>query len=121
MDWLYRMSGEVRAHRGRGRALGVPTLNIAAPDTVPDGVYAGRVVADQRRFPAAVFVGAATTFGETDRQVEAHILDADIDLTGQITVELTHFIRPNQTFADATALQQQMVADLIAIKQCSRA
>ncbi len=119
----YQFSGTIASHRGRGRQLAVPTLNITPPAEVPDGIYAGFVLhADPQgriqRFPAAIFVGAAITFGETDRQAEAHILDATVDMTGSITLELTHFIRPNQQFADAAALQEQMVWDIQTIKQC---
>lgn len=117
----YVVTGQVIPHRGRGRGLGVPTLNLAPPDTVPDGIYAGVVSSGLQRFPAAVFVGAAITFGETERQLEAHLLNADVDITGIITVELTHWIRDNQQFKDATALQQQMAADLITIQQCLQA
>lgn len=117
----YVITGQVIPHRGRGRSLGVPTLNLAAADTVPDGVYAGVVSSSQQHFPAAVFVGAAITFGETERQVEAHLLNADVDINGVITVELTHWIRANQKFNDAAALQQQMAADLITVQQCLQA
>lgn len=119
----YQFSGAIAPHRGRGRQLAVPTLNIAPPAEVPDGIYAGFVLhADLhqqlQRWPAAIFVGAAITFGETERQAEAHILDAAVDMTGTITLELTHFIRPNQQFPDAAALQAQMAWDIAAIKQC---
>lgn len=117
----YLITGSVKPHRGRGRGLGVPTLNLEAPDTVPDGVYAGVVSSGQQQFPAAIFVGAAITFEETERQVEAHLLNAAVDISGVITVELTHWIRDNQKFKDATALQQQMAADLITIQQCLQA
>lgn len=101
--------------------MDVPTLNILAPLEVPDGVYAGFVRTQQHRWPAALFVGAAITFGETERQAEAHLLDAEVDLTGVVTFELTHFIRPNQRYADASALQAQMRLDLIQIRQCLQA
>ena len=100
----------------------VPTLNITAPAEIPDGIYAGFVVKGTsgatQRFPAAIFIGAAVTFGETERQAEAHILDAAIDMMGEITLELTHFIRPNQQFPDASSLQHQMQQDIVEIKQC---
>ena len=121
MNYLYRIDGEVQAHRGRGRQLGVPTLNIPLTVNIPDGVYAGVVSSGSQRFSAAVFVGAAITFGETERQVEAHLLNADVDISGLITVELTHWIRDNQAFTDAAALQQQMATDLITIQQCLQA
>lgn len=118
----YQFSGPISAHRGRGRQLAVPTLNIQPPAEVPDGIYAGFVLKSTvqavQRFPAAIFVGAAITFGETERQAEAHVLDAAVDMTGEITLELTHFIRGNYQFPDAAALQTQMAKDIVEIKQC---
>ena len=111
----------IQPHRARGRSLGVPTINVPAPLDIADGVYAGFVKHQGLTFPAAIFVGAAITFGETERQVEAHILDADIDLQGGVVIICQQFIRPNQKFADAAALQTQMQQDIIAIKQCLQA
>lgn len=114
----HRITGSIRPHRGRGRQLGVPTLNLVAPAKLPDGIYAGFVLHNNQRCPAAIFVGAAITFGETERQVEAHLLDASVDMVGEITVECTHFIRLNQQFAQAEQLQQQMLQDIAEIKLC---
>lgn len=118
MQCLYQISGEVQAHRGRGQQLGVPTVNITAPTEVPDGVYAGWLTHQQHCWPAAIFVGAAITFGETDRQVEAHLLDVEVTLSGTVTLCISEFIRPNQQFPDAASLQRQMILDIEAIRQC---
>lgn len=122
MTVLHSISGVVVSHRGRGRQLGIPTINVAAPANVPDGIYAGVVFWNTFRFPAAVFVGAAVTFGETERQVEAYLLDTPqaqtVDNWGEVRLELTHFIRPNQKFPDADTLRRQMDQDIIQIRQC---
>lgn len=110
--------GTVMPHRGRGTKLGVPTLNFPAPLNIQDGVYAGYVVKDQQRHPAAIFVGAAITFHETSRQVEAHVLDRSISLSGKITIELVQWLRGNQKFSSAEVLQKQMQQDIMTIKQC---
>lgn len=75
----------------RGRELGFPTANLRAnPEgLIPaDGVYAGWLSVDGATYPAAISVGNNPTFdGVPERQVEAHLLDQDIDLYGK-TVEV---------------------------------
>jgi len=115
---LPTVTGTITPHTGRGRQLGIPTLNVTAPKDLADGVYAGYVVHEHVRYPAAIFVGAAITFGETTRQVEAHLLDVTVTLTDKITIELLQYLRGKQLFPDAESLQQQMEKDIIAVKQC---
>jgi len=115
---LQTVTGIITPHRGRGTRLGVPTINLPAPADIPDGVYAGYVQHQSNRYPAAVFVGAAITFGEQDRQIEAHIIDQTITLTGAVTIDLIKCIRPNQRFPNSEQLQQQMQSDIRVIKQC---
>lgn len=112
------ITGTITPHRGRGTTLGVPTLNFPAPANIPDGIYAGYCLNKQQRWPAAIFVGAAVTFAETERQVEVHILDQSIHITGTISVELITFIRSNQRFEQVDDLKKQMTQDLKQIRQC---
>jgi riboflavin kinase/FMN adenylyltransferase len=75
----------------RGRELGFPTANLK-PDPeglIPaDGVYAGWLTVDGATYPAAISVGNNPTFeGVPARQVEAYVLDRDIDLYDK-TVEI---------------------------------
>ncbi len=76
----------------RGRTLGFPTANLrpGLEGLIPaDGVYAGWLRVDGESYPAAISVGNNPTFdGVPERQVEAHVLDRDIDLYGK-TVELS--------------------------------
>lgn len=76
----------------RGRTLGFPTANLRpGPEgLIPaDGVYAGWLSVDGERYPAAISVGNNPTFdGVPERQVEAYVLDRDIDLYDK-TVELS--------------------------------
>lgn len=75
----------------RGRELGFPTANLKpGPEgLIPaDGVYAGWLKVDGTTYPAAISVGNNPTFeGVPARQVEAYVLDEDIDLYGK-TVEV---------------------------------
>lgn len=115
---MQTVTGVITPHSGRGTQLGVPTVNCTVSDDVPDGVYAGYVVQQQIRYPAAIFVGAAVTFGDEDRQIEAHLLDRTTGVTGQVKFELVQYMRANQKFMNAQALRQQMDQDISAITQC---
>ena len=118
----YRVSGEVVRGAQRGRDLGYPTANLAlVPGTcVPaDGVYAARAVLDpestrERFVPAAVSVGANTTFGETEARIEAYLMEpGEWDLYGRpMALDFVDRIRGMQTFADASDLQRAMADDV---------
>jgi hypothetical protein len=62
--------------------------------------------------PAAISVGTNPQFG-TDRRVEAHVLDFDGDLYGhRVSVDVTHRLRGQATFADVEELAAQIRADV---------
>ncbi|MBM7504366.1 bifunctional riboflavin kinase/FAD synthetase [Agromyces aurantiacus] len=101
----------------RGRELGYPTANLA-PDAegfIPgDGVYAGWLIDGGVRYPAAISVGNNPTFeGVAARQVEAYVLDRDLDLYDHVVgVEFAHRIRGMEKFDDIDALIVQMGRDV---------
>ena len=100
----------------RGRELGYPTANLspAIEGYIPaDGVYAAWITVDGTRHGAAVSIGNNPTFeGIPDKQVEAHVLDASLDLYDK-TVELSfvRYIRGMRKFSGMDALAVQMSAD----------
>ena len=100
----------------RGRELGYPTANLS-PELegfIPrDGVYAAWATVPAGRFGAAVSIGNNPTFeGVPQKQVEAHLLDAKLDLYGQsIELEFVEFVRPMVKFDSAAALSSQMQLD----------
>lgn len=100
----------------RGRELGYPTANLS-PEIegfIPaDGVYAAWLDVEGTRYGTAVSIGNNPTFeGVPDKQVEAHVLDASIDLYGK-SVELSFvgYIRAMVKFASADELVVQMNLD----------
>ena len=106
--------GTVGHGAGRGRELGFPTANLMSVSTLlpPDGVYAGRTTVNGRSVAAAVHLGPNSTFGETQRSFEMHLLDFTGDLYGQqMTVELIEQVRPTVRFDTAAALVAQLHAD----------
>ncbi len=111
----YALRGAVVQGHQRGRTIGVPTANLRVTDQLvpPDGVYAGRSTIDGRSYAAAVSIGTMPTFGEHQRQVEAHLIGFNGDLYGQaIEVELIDWIREQWKFASVEALKVQLQRDI---------
>ncbi|MES2971774.1 MAG: riboflavin kinase [Patescibacteria group bacterium] len=109
-----KLKGKVTPFSGNGRKLGYPTANIEAQTDLRDGVYFGYAnMGDYSNNPALIFIGTPTTVGDTDRRVEAYLLDIpDKDYYGQeLGVELKHYHRPNQTFGSVDELVKAMKSD----------
>lgn len=105
----------------RGRALGFPTANLrpGLEGLIPaDGVYAGWLGVDGDTYPAAISVGNNPTFeGVPDRQVEAYVLDRDIDLYGKtVEVSFVERIRGMQKFSGVPELIAQIEHDVSRVR-----
>jgi len=111
----YRISGRVVRGAGRGRSIGVPTMNLAPPPgklLPPDGVYAVRVEAGGRPVGGMMNQGARPTFGDADRWLEAHLFDFAGELYGrEVRVEWVKRLRGVRRFASADELRQQLAHD----------
>jgi len=100
-----------------GRTIGFPTANMSrdAEGYLPlDGVYAGWLVVDGVKHPAAHSVGINETFQAVPRLVESHVLDRkDLDLYDKVvTLEYVDFIRPSAKFNGVEALVDEINRDL---------
>lgn len=113
MDKSIKLSGIVKKHLGRGKTLGYPTANLDIDAAGLDaGVYLAYSVIDQQKWWSLVFIGAAETFGDTEKFVEAYLLDFSGDLYGKtLELELLQKLRENQKFASANDLIAQMKTD----------
>ncbi len=101
----------------RGVALGFPTANLQVDPRLAlplAGVYAGRFALPAGgSHPCVTNVGHQPTFGGTDLQVEAHLLDWDGDLYGTTgTVEFHHRLRDERRFAGPDDLVAQIRRDV---------
>jgi riboflavin kinase/FMN adenylyltransferase len=114
----------------RGRELGYPTANLspALEGYIPaDGVYAGwlRVIdpadpdAASPRLPAAISIGNNPTFeGVPDKQVEAHVLDATLDLYDRVVeVSFVEFVRGMLKFDGIDELTAQIDRDVELVRE----
>lgn len=108
----------------RGRTLGFPTANVAPEhDQLPAaGVYAGTLELLSgpeagRRLPSVTNVGARPTFDGRGTRVEAHVLDASLDLYGlRVAVHLQSRLRDERSFEGPEALVRQIREDVEAAR-----
>jgi riboflavin kinase/FMN adenylyltransferase len=123
--WLgraYSMRGVVEPGAGRGRTIGIPTINLGALDPrkllPPDGVYAVRVEWRRVRYGGMMNQGPRPTFGIAERALEIHLFDFDEDLYGEaVTVEWVRRLRDVQTFPSRDALVEQLARDARAAQE----
>ena len=128
--WLgrrYALTGVVERGAGRGRTIGIPTINLAPPDPrkllPPDGVYAVWVDVGERetgsgkRYGGMMNQGPRPTFGIAARALEIHLFDFAGELYGEtVTVEWVRRLRDVQTFPSREALVDQLGRDAIAAR-----
>jgi riboflavin kinase / FMN adenylyltransferase len=119
-----RLLGYPHAVRGvvvhgakRGRELGFPTANLSPEleGLIPaDGVYAGWLEAGGTRYAVAISVGDNPTFeGVPQRQVEAYVIDRELDLYDRVvTVSFVKHIRGMVAFTGINALVAQIRDDV---------
>jgi riboflavin kinase/FMN adenylyltransferase len=114
----FTLPGKVVRGAGRGRRLGYPTANLDFWDerAYPGvGVYACWVQAGGRRLASVTNIGLRPTF-EVDAQrpiIEAHLLDAQIDLYDQeITLVFVERLRDERRFDGPEALREQIARDI---------
>ncbi|HWC73362.1 MAG TPA: bifunctional riboflavin kinase/FAD synthetase [Gemmatimonadales bacterium] len=129
--WLgrsYGIRGRVVRGAGRGRTIGVPTVNLDPPDPrkllPPDGVYAvqvivgGQATGNGRRYGGMMNQGPRPTFGEQARTLEVHLFDFEGELYGEtITVEWVRRLREVRAFPS----REDLVAQLERDRQAARA
>lgn len=112
----YTLSGRVVRGEGRGRTIGVPTINVGEfPERKllpPDGVYAARVEWAGGRAGGMLNQGGKPTFGELRRTVEVHLFGVDQDLYGQwVRVEWVERLRDVERFGSIQELRAQLQRD----------
>ena len=112
----YSLKGQVIEGDRRGQGLGYRTANLR-PDKdrvlPPDGVYATKLVWQETVFPSVSYIGTRPTFGEGERLVEVHVLDAACDLYGQpVEVQFLQYLRGDERFEDAGRLAARIAQDV---------
>jgi riboflavin kinase / FMN adenylyltransferase len=112
----YRISGRVVRGAGRGRTIGMPTINLEGPPSdkalPPDGVYAALVEWGGGVAGAMLNQGPRPTVGDARRSVEAHLFGMEQDLYGRtVRIEWVQRLRDVQRFPSLEALRSQLALD----------
>ena len=113
----FRIEGYVEPGAHRGKGLGFPTANLRIADKIllpKIGVYAGWLTWKGTRYPTVVNVGLNPTFEDrTTPLVEAHVLDFEGDLYGEVvSIEFTHRLRDELKFDDPSDLVRAIEDDV---------
>jgi len=101
---------------GRGKALGMPTVNLdleAVPAELEEGIYACMARINDNTLPheAVMHYGKRPVFKDTP-SCEIHFLDTDLQSDPQsVSVTVVEKIRDVQDFASAEELKAQMNKD----------
>jgi riboflavin kinase / FMN adenylyltransferase len=124
----YTLRSVVERGAGRGRTIGVPTINLTSPDPrkllPPDGVYAVRVILPakgegekEKAYGGMMNQGSRPTFGVHARGLEIHLFDFSGDLyDATVTVEWLRWLRDTRTFPSQQALVDQIERDAVAAR-----
>lgn len=119
----YQMAGRVVTGDQLGRKIGVPTINILphARKCVPqNGVYAIRATFENETDSRAAVlnIGMRPTVGGLKKQIEFHVLDAQIETPPQnVELEFVARLRDERKFDGLDALVSQMKLDFSAARE----
>ncbi len=117
----YEVRGPVRRGESRGRDLGFPTANVEVPGdfVLPShGIYAGwHERPDGSVHPAAISLGIRPMFPTENSVLEAHLLDFDGDLYGEVAkVRFVERLRDEERFDSVGLLVDQIGKDVAATR-----
>ena len=101
----------------RGRELGFPTANVAVKKNIAvprEGVYAGYLIDQDTRYPAAISIGTNPQFEGTEFRVEAYAIDqTDLSIYDHpVRVEFVERLRGQATFPSLEIFISQMGNDV---------
>jgi riboflavin kinase / FMN adenylyltransferase len=117
----FQIRGPVVHGDSRGRGIGFPTANLHVPERMAlpgNGVYAARARLGDQTHRSVVNIGVRPTFGQTQRVVEAHLLDVDLDLYGSVlSLGFVDRLRDERRFAGVDELVAQIARDVEAGRQ----
>ncbi len=122
LGYIPTVRGVVVHGAARGRELGFPTANLSSESQglIPqDGVYAGWLTDGGVRYPAAISVGNNPTFeGVPQKQVEAYVLDEDLDLYDHVVdVSFVERIRGMVAYSGIDPLIKQIADDVERVRE----
>jgi riboflavin kinase / FMN adenylyltransferase len=112
----YSIRGTVTRGRARGRAIGIPTINVrpvSPRKLLPRiGVYAVMVDTPSGRLGGMMNLGPRPTFGDHEVVPEVHLFDTSGDFySSPVRIELIERLRETRRFESADMLVAQLGVD----------
>lgn len=121
---MIKFSARVIKGRGRGKRIGIPTVNLQPPEnfSLKEGiwacwVYPARSGLGKQKLAGALHWGPVPVFGEEKPSLEVHILGNALEIPVVLEVEAVAYLRPVMNFKDAEELKKQVRKDIIACKK----
>jgi riboflavin kinase/FMN adenylyltransferase len=112
----FYLEGIVEKGDGRGRGIGVPTVNLRLHDLVrpKTGVYVTETTIRNQKFRSVSNLGFRPTFGTSGEvKLETHIFGFNSEIYGEnIRVAFLEFLRDEKKFALLNDLKQQIQQDM---------
>lgn len=112
-----RFSASVISGAGRGKQMGIPTLNLALTDVPPaleQGIFACRALlpGETETCMAAMHFGPRPVFKD-DIACEVHLLDRELVGTPPVVeIVVIAWLRPVQDFPSSDGLRLQIAEDI---------
>jgi len=115
------IEGKVIVGDRLGRKLGFPTANLYINEDIllpPNGVYAGVVVIDNKKYLGAANIGVRPTITDKKKvKVEVHVINFNGDLYGKtISFSFREKVREEKKFKKIEELKEQIKKDIEFVK-----
>ena len=113
---LLTVQGTVVSGKKLGRSLGFPTANLDCRPSqlknIKPGVYLAKCQVAKEKLTGLVYYGPRHMLNQTHNNFEVYLFNYHQDIYDQeITVTLTHFLRPPIKFKSVKAMKQQINQD----------
>ena len=116
----YKLIGKIIHAKSLGKKMGYPTANLELMDNfvIPKfGVYDTDIIVKGKKYKASTNIGTNPTVEHDGIKIEAHILDFNEDIYGEIVeLELLDFVRPELKFNSIDELFKQIAKDVLVTK-----
>lgn len=119
---FYQVDAKVIKGKQIGQKIGIPTANLEFTDdfvTVKPGVYAVRVIYDDKKYLGVCNIGHNPSFNYQNKlSMEVHIFDFVEDIYGKnLSVLFLTFLRDEKKFASIEDFKNQITQDIIITKK----